>query len=76
MLYVFGGRIYESSPYALSVGFFAFKFISLMGVSWVQPSDVRDKLLAWTRRMKKSWILGIWNMASLVYLVANWKERN
>ena len=39
--------------------------LSLMGISWVQPSNVRDVVVAWRRRMKKSWILGVWNMVWL-----------
>jgi len=40
-------------------------YLSLMGVSWVQPYDVRDVVVAWRGRMKKSWILGVWNMIPL-----------
>ena len=79
MLYVFGGAgICESSPCALSLGFFALGFISLslMGVSWVQPSNVKDVLVACRRRMKKSWVLGVWNMVPLAIWWATWKERN
>ena len=79
MLFVFGGgRICGSSPCALSVGLVALGFISLslMGVSWVQPSNMRDVVVAWRRRMKKSWILGVWNMISLAIWWATWKERN
>jgi len=36
-----------------------------MGVSWVQPSNVRVVVVAWKRRMKKSWILGVWKMVPL-----------
>ena len=50
--------------------------LSLMEVSWVQPSHVRDAVVAWRRRMKKSWILGVWNMILLAIWWATWKERN
>jgi len=43
--------------------------LSLMGVNWVQPSNVRDVAVAWRRRMKKSWILGVWNMVPLADMV-------
>ena len=48
----------------------------LMGVSCVQSSNVRDVVVAWRRRMKKSWILGVWNMVPLVIWWAAWKEIN
>jgi len=47
-----------------------------MGISWVQPSNVRDVVVAWRRRMKKSWVLGVWNMIPLAIWWATWKERN
>jgi len=47
-----------------------------MGVSWVQPSNVRDVVVAWRRRVKKSWILGVWSMVPLAIWWATWKERN
>ena len=39
--------------------------LSLMGINWVQPSNVRNVGVAWRRKMKKSWILGVWNMIPL-----------
>jgi len=58
-------------------GFHCFRVsLSLMGVSWVQPSNVRDVVVAWRRRMKKSWILGVCNMVPLAIWWATWKERN
>jgi len=68
MLHVFGGgRNCGSSLCTFLVGFFALGFISfyLMGISWVQPSNVRNVVVAWRRRMKKSWVLGVWNMVHL-----------
>ena len=47
-----------------------------MGVSWVQPSNVRDVVVAWRRRMKKSWILGVWSMVPLAIWWATRKGRN
>jgi len=38
------------------------------GVSWIQPSNVSDVVVAWRRRMKRSWILRVWN----VVLLAIW----
>jgi len=50
--------------------------LSLMGVGWVQPSNVRDVVVTWRRRMKKSWMLRVWNMVSLPIWWATCKERN
>ena len=50
--------------------------LSLMGVSWVQPSNVRDVVVAWKRRMQKSWVLEVWNMVPLSIWWTTWKERN
>jgi len=36
-----------------------FLALSLMGISWVQPSKVKDVLVAWRKRLKKCWIHGI-----------------
>ena len=33
--------------------------LSLIGISWVQSSNVRDVVVAWRRRMKKSWVLRV-----------------
>jgi len=49
--------------------------LSLMGASWVQSSNVWDVVVAWGRRMKKSWVLGVWNMVPLAIWWATWKER-
>jgi len=46
------------------------------GVSWVQPSNVRDVVVPWSRRMKKSWVLKVWNMIPVAIWWATWKERN
>ena len=38
---------------------------------------MRDVVVAaWRRRMKKSWVLGVWNMIPLAIWWATWKERN
>jgi len=34
--------------------------LSLMGFSWVQPKTTRDVLMAWSRRLKKCWVLQVW----------------
>jgi len=36
--------------------------LSLMAVSWVQSSIVKDVLVAWRRRLKKCRIHGIWKL--------------
>ena len=46
--------------------------LSRMGISWIQPFDVRDVVVAWRR----SWVLGVWNMVPLAIWWATWKERN
>jgi len=33
-------------------------------------------VVALKRRMKKSWVLGVWNMGLLAIWGATWKERN
>lgn len=38
--------------------------ISLMRVSWVDRHTMRDVLASW-RRLKKSWILGVWKWTPL-----------
>ena len=47
-----------------------------MGVRWVQPSNVRDMAVACRRRIKKCWVLGVWNMIPWAVWWATWKERN
>ena len=47
-----------------------------MGISCVQPSNVRDVAVAWSRRMKKSWVRQVWGMIPLAIWWATWKERN
>ena len=81
MLHVFGGgRNRGSSSCTLSVARWVSSLwdlsLSLMGISWVQPSKVRDVVVAWRRRMKTSWVLGVWNMIPLAIWWATWKERN
>jgi len=36
-----------------------FLALSLIEVSWAQPSNVKDVLVAWKRRLKKHWVHGI-----------------
>jgi len=31
-----------------------------MDVSWAQPLKAKGVLVAWRRRMEKSWVLGVW----------------
>ena len=50
--------------------------LSLMGISWVQPSNVKDVLVAWRRRLKKCWVYGIWRLIPLAIWWCTWKERN
>uniref|UniRef100_A0A7C9D869 Reverse transcriptase zinc-binding domain-containing protein n=1 Tax=Opuntia streptacantha TaxID=393608 RepID=A0A7C9D869_OPUST len=50
--------------------------LSLMGVSWVQTSNVRDVVAAWRRRMQKRWVLGFGNMIPLSIWWATLKEGN
>ena len=50
--------------------------LSLMGISCVQPSNVRDVVVAWRRRKKKSWVREVWSMIPLAIWWATWKERN
>jgi len=71
MLHVFGGgRNCGSSRRTLTVGFLVLRFISLL---W---GLLTKKLGPWRRRMKKSWVLGVWNMVPLAIWWATWKERN
>jgi len=50
--------------------------ISLMGVSWVQSSNVEDVLVAWRTRLKKCWVHGIWKLIPIAIWWCTWKERN
>jgi len=47
-----------------------------MGISWVQPSNIKDVLVAWRRRLKKCWVHGIWKLIPLAIWWCTWKERN
>ena len=53
-----------------------FLSISLVGVSWVQLSNVEAVLAAWRRRLKKSRVHGIWKLVPLAIWWCTWKERN
>ena len=53
-----------------------FLALSLMGISWVQPSNVNDDLVAWRRRLKDRWVHGIWKLIPLAIWWCTWKERN
>jgi len=33
-----------------------------MGFSWVQPKRRREVLVAWRRRLKKRWVIGVWKL--------------
>jgi len=46
-----------------------------MGISWVQPFNVKDVLVAWSRRLKKCWIHGIWKSVPSTIWWCTWKER-
>ena len=35
------------------------------GGGWVQPSNVKDVLVAWRRRLKSSWVLRLWKLVDL-----------
>jgi len=47
--------------------------LSLMGVSWVRPSNVKDILVAWRRRLKKSSVFRIWKLVHLSIWQSSWK---
>ena len=36
--------------------------LSVIGISWVKPLKVKDVLVAWRRRQKKNWVLGVWKI--------------
>ena len=44
--------------------------------NWVQPRTIKDVLMGWRRRLKRSWLLGIWNMSLLPIWWSTWKDRN
>ena len=46
-----------------------------MGSS-VQASNAKDVLVAWRRRLKKSWFHGIWKLVPLTIWWCTWKESN
>jgi len=50
--------------------------LSLMGVYWLRPSNVKDVLVSWRRRLKKCWVYGIWRLIPLAIWWCTWKERN
>jgi len=49
---------------------------SLIDISWVQSSNVKDVLAAWRRRLKKCWVHGIWKLIPIAIWWCTWKERN
>jgi len=51
-----------------------FLVLSLMGVCWAQPSNVKDVLVALRRRLKKSWVHEIWKLVRLVMWWCTSKE--
>ena len=56
-------------------GFLRFGISLFHGGCRVQPSNVKD-VVAWRRRMKKSWVLGVRSMVPLTIWWTTWKERN
>jgi len=50
--------------------------LSMMGISWVQSLHVKDVLVSWRRRLKKSWVHGIWKLLPIAIWWCTWKERN
>jgi len=53
-----------------------FLALSLISISWVQPFEVKDVLVAWRRILKKCWVHGIWKLVHLAIWWCIWKERN
>ena len=49
---------------------------SLMGISWVQSSNVKVVLVAWRGRLKKCWVHGIWKFIPIAIWWCTWNERN
>jgi len=47
--------------------------LSLLGVSWVQPGKVKEVLVAWRRKMKKSLASGVWKLIPLAIWWSVWK---
>jgi len=47
-----------------------------MWVSWAPPSNVKDVLIAWRRRLKKCWVLGIWKLVPLAIWWYTCKEKS
>ena len=50
--------------------------LSLMGISWIQSSNIKDVLVAWRRRLKKCWVHEVWKLIPLAIWWCTWKERN
>ena len=51
-----------------------FLVLSFMGISCVQPSNIKDVLVVWRRILKKSWVHGIWKLAFVAIWWCTWKE--
>lgn len=49
--------------------------LSLIGVSWAPPATIGDVLVAWRRRLKNSWVLGIWKLVLLAIWWCTWNPR-
>jgi len=64
LLYIIGGF--------LRFGIYLSRLWGLVGFT----SNVTDVVVAYRRRMKKSWVLEVWNMIPLAIWWATWKERN
>jgi len=51
-------------------------YLSPSGSYWVQPSSVKDVVVAWGRRMKNSGVSCVWKIIPLAIWWCTWKERN
>lgn len=60
----------------LIVHLFALSVDLCIGLNWVQPQTMREVLVAWRRKLKKSWIVVVWNLMSLTIWWNTWKEMN
>jgi len=42
----------------------------------VQPQAIIEVFLAWRKRLKKTWVIGVWKFMPLTIWWRTWKERN